>query len=583
MDRNASLIREVEAILQAPVFMRSPGLKRILEYLLEREKKGSGCPTQFDIAREALGKSTDFDETIDSSVRAQVSRLRKALSDYYLTHQPTDKLYVYIRVGEYRLRSARLSIAYPDIASSRNAKPEDNEPRDKQPVSIHENGLSQGSDQIDELPVESPKEVFGQRLQGSRKFLLVALCFGALLLAFGAFSTSSQSKRGAVTASVPIDVPYVSVDVRTYSNQDALIEASEIIERTQSQVRELLFKSMITRLADKGNSSAADYKLTITIQPLADHTYNASLVLTTNANRVLVERTLSQRMSETILNEELRDQIVSIISPTGFIANDVFAHLSDEPKSGFECFVYLEHQRAQGQRPDGMVDRCIELFQNDEFIPYVEVRRAFAIAQTNVAAGKQPDDSSLEWQIVARLLDEYPENPYVNTLAAKLLIAQGNCSQAATFARDAFSRGRTYPALELAVIVDAYGCEEVSQLRPYWNERIRRIASANPEPDELLKVYLALGALLSSQTELVEGWEEPFTTQGRKSHFEAFKRAVISASNNRATRDEIALIEKESSLYLFNRETRIRLVAIVQGNQPNAMRRPPTKELALRN
>ncbi|HLW75864.1 MAG TPA: tetratricopeptide repeat protein [Bryobacteraceae bacterium] len=73
-----------ERVFDHPTFAVSTRRGRLLRYLIEQELAGKGDQiTEYAIGLDVLGKPASFDTRIDSSVRAEMSRLRRVLADYY--------------------------------------------------------------------------------------------------------------------------------------------------------------------------------------------------------------------------------------------------------------------------------------------------------------------------------------------------------------------------------------------------------------------------------------------------------------------------------------------------------------------
>ena len=73
----------LERALAAPVFA-SKRRGELLRYLVERALSGAGCEiSEYSIALDVFGKPQTFDPRKESTVRAEMSRVRKALADYY--------------------------------------------------------------------------------------------------------------------------------------------------------------------------------------------------------------------------------------------------------------------------------------------------------------------------------------------------------------------------------------------------------------------------------------------------------------------------------------------------------------------
>lgn len=78
------IAEEQERLLESPLFVRSPVLSRLLQFLVEhRLRGGRSSPKAYAIATEALGRSEDFDPAVDSYPRVMVGRLRTLLDRYY--------------------------------------------------------------------------------------------------------------------------------------------------------------------------------------------------------------------------------------------------------------------------------------------------------------------------------------------------------------------------------------------------------------------------------------------------------------------------------------------------------------------
>ena len=83
-DTDRIIAEELERLLESPMFVRSPVLTRLLQYLVEhRLRGGRSSPKAYAIATEALGRSEDFDPAVDSYPRVMVGRLRSLLDRYY--------------------------------------------------------------------------------------------------------------------------------------------------------------------------------------------------------------------------------------------------------------------------------------------------------------------------------------------------------------------------------------------------------------------------------------------------------------------------------------------------------------------
>ena len=94
-DSDRIVAEELERLLASPLFVRSPVLSRLLQFLVDhRLRGGRSAPKAYAIATEALGRSADFDPAIDSYPRVMVGRLRGLLDRYYADIPWTHRLRV---------------------------------------------------------------------------------------------------------------------------------------------------------------------------------------------------------------------------------------------------------------------------------------------------------------------------------------------------------------------------------------------------------------------------------------------------------------------------------------------------------
>jgi hypothetical protein len=99
MDR----LEHIEKIVSSETLHGSDTLCNLLRYLVEHSTEDNPRGVkEYQIATEALGRSSDFDPRIDSTVRVAVARLRTKLDEYY-THQGIhDPVRIEIPKGSYR-------------------------------------------------------------------------------------------------------------------------------------------------------------------------------------------------------------------------------------------------------------------------------------------------------------------------------------------------------------------------------------------------------------------------------------------------------------------------------------------------
>ncbi len=110
---------ELEAVMRSSELAGSPVMQRLLRFLVEHTLLRTDKSLKaYTIAVEGLGRAADFDPLTDSYPRVQVGRLRKVLEAYYARHADDKRLCLYIRPGDYRVRLARRTTAYPQLSAA---------------------------------------------------------------------------------------------------------------------------------------------------------------------------------------------------------------------------------------------------------------------------------------------------------------------------------------------------------------------------------------------------------------------------------------------------------------------------------
>ena len=93
---------ELQAVLQSPLFARSPALTHLLSYLCEKTFAGETDQIkEYSIALDVFDRRESFDQDADSIVRVHANRLRKRLSEYYAGDGACHQLQIAIPVGQY--------------------------------------------------------------------------------------------------------------------------------------------------------------------------------------------------------------------------------------------------------------------------------------------------------------------------------------------------------------------------------------------------------------------------------------------------------------------------------------------------
>ncbi|MEH3145595.1 MAG: hypothetical protein PGN34_09640 [Methylobacterium frigidaeris] len=102
-DRGALVRDALNTLLRSNPFARSPKLAGFLRFVVEEELAGRGTTLKaYTIATQALGRSKDFDPSLDPSVRVEAGRLRRALDEGYALLEEPQPVRIRVPVGTYR-------------------------------------------------------------------------------------------------------------------------------------------------------------------------------------------------------------------------------------------------------------------------------------------------------------------------------------------------------------------------------------------------------------------------------------------------------------------------------------------------
>ena len=94
--------RQLERILHSATFRSAPGLQRFLEHVVTKTIQGlSDEIKEYEIAAEVLGRPSDYDPRLDTTVRVQAHRLREKLEEYYAHEGAGDEVIIALPKGHY--------------------------------------------------------------------------------------------------------------------------------------------------------------------------------------------------------------------------------------------------------------------------------------------------------------------------------------------------------------------------------------------------------------------------------------------------------------------------------------------------
>ncbi|SMQ69925.1 hypothetical protein SAMN06297468_2108 [Altererythrobacter xiamenensis] len=173
----------------------------------------------------------------------------------------------------------------------------------------------------------------------------------------------------------------------------------------------------------------------------------------------------------------------------------------------------VEVGRAGGASSLDLLRSCLADFPDSEYAPFLHARQLFWEFQNEAMRSDKFDESSTQWTELGILLDRYPANPYLNALAAKVLLGDGQCASAQRYIDATFAQGNIYPALELMLATEVSACAPDEKTKSFWEHRTFEIVSTNSQPHPLLELYELTALLAYDQGNLIESLPaKPFNT-----------------------------------------------------------------------
>ena len=115
---------ELESVLASTLFVRSPRLSRLLEYLCTKYLEGATEEVkEYQIGVEVLGRPPSFDPAEDAAARVEAHRLRKRLREYYETEGRTHSLRIEVPLGHYAVVFQPMTVAPPPEEKEEEIQP----------------------------------------------------------------------------------------------------------------------------------------------------------------------------------------------------------------------------------------------------------------------------------------------------------------------------------------------------------------------------------------------------------------------------------------------------------------------------
>jgi tetratricopeptide (TPR) repeat protein len=344
------IAEELEHLLDSPMFVRSPVLSRLLQFLVEhRLRGGRSSPKAYAIATEALGRSEDFDPAVDSYPRVMVGRLRTLLDRYY-----ADTPWIH------RLRVPQGS--YEVVVQHRSAPPM--RTADDPPVDDDVKAATAVAPPSARPPVSGAGRPQGSGPRYGRWLVVLAL----LALALSALWTL-RGGPDRLFVSDPVPVPLLEVSAPAAGNSP---ESRALARALDGKLRDGLRRfDLVDLMSSKAPGSTApqtaDYRLDASLVRTVDGGADITIVL----NRVADQRAIwSQQLrlgdEDTPELSGLEPAIAQIAGDYGVIVRDQVQRQPDNFAAGYPCFAQFNRMRQMRSIGSGrQVDACLRATLRD--------------------------------------------------------------------------------------------------------------------------------------------------------------------------------------------------------------------------
>jgi tetratricopeptide (TPR) repeat protein len=344
---------EFDRLLADPRFHGTERTRSILRYLAERRFEGQDESVKaYTIAFDILGRTSDFDPTIDPIVRIEMSRLRSALSQYYEAFGEETAVAITLPKGNYVAVFTRTS----DL--------------------LEINDAQEGADTEDRVPhtasqqlVSDKRQIHGPRRDWRAPVLLVAgLSLIAVTFWFAIQPDFAEKPIVAVTMSA----------------------ADETLEGEAGHTREMLMAALTQfRTLTMTTDSSRNRSLSMSLRPRLTNTYAIDLkyyggtddrsiwwqvvnVRTGDLLRSGLERVSTHGKADVTVREELVTMLSRRFATTRGVINAIETHDSADGSLGNSCVLRAEYDLDDGGSDDlagaeGCLDRTVatEPFNSD--------------------------------------------------------------------------------------------------------------------------------------------------------------------------------------------------------------------------
>lgn len=332
---------ELERLLESPLFVRSPVLSRLLQFLVEhRLRGGRSAPKAYAIATEALGRSADFDPAVDSYPRVMVGRLRTLLDRYYADTPWIHRLRVpqgsYEVVVQHRVSPPARSFDASEIGSD---------------VKAAASGDQAGAPRAPGAASTGAAPRYGRWFVA---ILLLALALCAL--------SALRSSPDRLFVGAPAAMPLLEVSAPVSGNTPPSRALARALDsKLRDGLRRFGMVELLSAQAPGAAAARADYRLDVSMVLNQQGVGQVTLVL----NRVSDQRAIwsqQERISDEGMPqlESIEPLIAQIAADYGVIVRDQIQRQPDNFAAGYPCLAQFNRMRQMRNTPYArQVEACL--------------------------------------------------------------------------------------------------------------------------------------------------------------------------------------------------------------------------------
>ncbi|MDM7927961.1 tetratricopeptide repeat protein [Blastomonas fulva] len=450
-----ALLGELALVMQSPEFVRSPVLRRLLEYLVDQTLAGHGARLKaYQIAVEGLGRDDSFDPQSDSYPRVQVGRLRKMLDLHYAALTPDQahgRQRIAIPVGHYNVELLPLTTVSPEPAGAGPAAADPQTPatgvaQAADPAAAATQTVqptpSSSASMLQPAPPPVPQGVD----RGWLIWALPVLMLLALLYVIWLVARPDADERDLARRDMRQQVAHITITTDLAAGNDDLDTVAQIAEM-QLQRFEMLAVSMGSHsdspamrdaereyqllLRGGGRQQGASPELLfLTLRHGATGTTLWSYELPRNGSRLTAPD----------FEQAIGSGISAIARSGGLIAQHQRKLIGDDTSPGYPCLIQYDafrQQRDPALRPalEKCLARSLEAYPDEPLFLQAQSYLALSSPQAGRLTPLVPSKRGRDLAEAALQFDG--RSSLAQIAVARSALARGNCPRAIAFARRA--------------------------------------------------------------------------------------------------------------------------------------------------